>query len=279
MHKEYKPRHKIKKSCRTRNVLQVLKDHGPLTARGISEFTDPYLSSKEVHRVVGRLREQNLIYMRSKNPSDFPACYQILQRSWARKKTAHVLGCDPDDLLQPQHRFPWVYSNLRVARWYTALRNALPNIIVLRRHEIIEQGWMEKLYSTLQKDKKYYPDFMLISEKDHDGKRKIVPIKFADAMLVDYKIHVSTMRAAKNKSISGQVYIGEDYFLEDIYNHIMEYKFQQFLERKRVRTNDFFAFSVMDVPSKRQDLFVCLVNHKLVRIDDWFNALDPVTVL
>ena len=86
-------------------ILLVLAEHGPLSARGLTAILEPAIQRKKLNEVLCRLLRRNLIIkLHARLFGDSGVFYQINQNPIVWKEISVITGFAAKSLFQPQFR-------------------------------------------------------------------------------------------------------------------------------------------------------------------------------
>lgn len=209
---------------RGKEILSLLKRHGPLSFRCIKELIQPGMQEKKIRLSLSRLCKSGLIVRRQERIfGGAGTFYQLNQFEKVRALVASVLGCNSSELLQPYFKSRELLHSEACAIWTQYLEKCFPTAKVLRDHELYGNQSAHEILLTQTRDFSLMPDIMLILNQHKSHEVRIV-FEVERSRKSKSRILEKLKKYADETTLDGVVYLCESSQVSEPVRKIFETK-------------------------------------------------------
>jgi hypothetical protein len=226
---------------RGKEILGLLRRHGPLSADVLLRMTTPPMKKKKLLRSLSILHGRGLT--ESRRIGSAQTFYSISQALSSRDQVAVVLECQADDLLQPLlRRQDWIHNQWSEF-WIHLLSHHFPEAEVVREQVIMKHEMAKRVLLASDTECDLLPDFLLIFPKDNLKRSVAVAFEIERTRKSNARIVRKLRKYANKTQVDGLVYICDSGRLsETIRGLYLESQASQAFRIKHYAEN-FFIFS------------------------------------
>ena len=143
-------------------ILNLLKEFGPLSFRGIKQMLEPEIKDRRLHSALARFVQNKLIVKRfDKLFHGYGIFYQLSQCDASKTKLAQILNCEVKAISQPYFRSRDLLHAEACALWQYKLAKALPHAVALRDYQFRGSPFINELLLSNHDDFEILPDIIL----------------------------------------------------------------------------------------------------------------------
>lgn len=154
--------HHVARNVRAKEILTLLKNHGPLTFKAISLLVEPPMAKRKLEMALARLKNNHLIEVRNeKLLGQKCLIYQAPQFENSRERAAKLLSCHKDEFLQPYFRYRELLHNDGCAILGHKLRKMFPDSKIIRDFQLYTDPTVSNVLLTSPLDRDLKPDLVL----------------------------------------------------------------------------------------------------------------------
>lgn len=156
----------IKSGVRSKQILQLLYQNGPLSISSIGKLISPAMSNRRIQDSIKRLMKKELIISRDDSlPKNAAHHYQIGQSQKARGEISSILDIPADALFQHHFRSQDMKHSEFCALWANKLSKLIPSANIVREHEFFSNELAKKTLDGMLNDRELRPDLLLLIPK------------------------------------------------------------------------------------------------------------------
>lgn len=199
---------RIKCFDRSRHVLQLLKIHGPLSARTLHRLIEPPMKLKKLRNTLTRMCKSGLLVKRLENHfSHTGVFYQASQDPMDRANAAILLNCKKDDLLQPDFRYRELLHTQNCAVWVHTLKRLYPDAIIIRDFEFTNFEVAKQFMSANEDDPDLRPDLLMVL-RSTDGQSDIaIALEIEKTRKTNERLLIKLNKYANETFVDGVIYV------------------------------------------------------------------------
>jgi hypothetical protein len=263
----------LKRIRKGKEVLNALKEYGPLTRKTLSEIVPSIKDDRNFRRTLARLSDKNLISKRFEYINGGQATvYQLNQNSGVRDILATYLGCQSVDLEQKEFRYRELYHEQVSASLAFQLKCLFPEANVYRDFQLLRDPRLKQILSQLENVDSARPDVLLVFWNSMVG-RVAIAFEFERAAKAKNRLQHKLRSYCTESRLDGVLYIGSS---DQIISNLQEIYRERVLEKSnRIRFygNNFLLCSTL-TGNMRDSLSVCLnAEMKTLKFADWVRVL------
>lgn len=231
----------LSKPRRGKEILRVIKDHGPLSIDLLHRMVQPQMSKKNLRKSLQVLKRKNLVEPAlSTTNSPF---YMTSQSCPSRQCTSQILDCNPDDIKQPLLRKQDWFHNQWCEYWIMNMKRELPLANMIREGDI---GSNKLAMNVLQIDKMDYelrPDFLLTIPRTEPADSIFLAFEIERSRKSDERILRKFRKYMDGTKIDGLIYICDSGRLSETIRTLYQTKLLTQTRRQKRFGENFFLFS------------------------------------
>jgi DNA-binding Lrp family transcriptional regulator len=199
---------KVKCFDRTRQILGLLKNHGPLSFRPLAKMIMPAIKDKKLHASLSRMTKAGLIEKRHERLfRGAGVFYQISQNLTDRKRAATILACSADDLLQPEFRYRELLHTQECAIWGHMFKQQYPSAQLIRDFEFINYEVARQYLSVTNNEPELNPDLLIILPASEYGFSIAIGVEIERTRKPHSKIVEKLNKYANETFVDGVIYV------------------------------------------------------------------------
>lgn len=192
---------------RGKEVLTLVRDHGPVTIDMLSRMTQPPMQKTNLRFSLAVLRRKMLIERLSHDSQT--AYYQISPALPNRKAVANILGEATDDstvrFLRRQDRF----HNQWCEYWALSIKRLYPEAEIIREHSFASSEKSRNILQVRQNDFDILPDFLLSLPKGVFANSVHIAFEIERSRKSNDRLIRKFMKYLDGTMIDGLIYICE----------------------------------------------------------------------
>lgn len=266
------------KNYRAIEILDLLRNNGPLSFKGIAKLVRPPMSEHKLRMALIRLSRKDLI--RKRNEKVFGGhgtFYQIPQTRLEKAKVADYLNLPVQYLDQPDFRYRELVHNEDCALWMSAIKTLLPDVMCIRDFEFDRNPLAKKIMSLETKDFDLKPDFIFIQEDNSDRKFISIAVEIEKSRKSDERLFKKLYKYANSSHVDGVIYVCESQRIKEILQHIFKNKILHGARRIEHYPQNFFLFSENVDNCMNDDIHLFNSDEKMISIVDWTHYLQTTS--
>lgn len=230
-----------KQPKRGKEVLQVIKDHGPLSLDILNRMIEPTMSKKNLRKSLQVLRRKNLIETaQSTSHSTF---YMISQCLASRSKSAEILNCDPEMIKQPLLRKQDWFHNQWCEYWILNMTKLFPEVQIIRENTIGSHQIAMNVLQIQNRDFDLRPDFLLIFPKTEFKNSTYIAFEIERTRKSEKRLLRKFKKYMDGTHIDGLIYICDSGRLSETIRLLYQSKLVENSQRLKRFGENFFLFS------------------------------------
>lgn len=263
----------LKRIKKGKEVLNALKEYGPLTRKTLSQIVPGIKDERNFRRTLAGLSEKNIISKRFENINGGQATvYQLNQNSGVRDILAAYLNCQSVDLEQKDFRYRELYHEQVSASLAFQLKSLFPEACVYRDFQLLHDLRVKQILSQLENVDSAKPDVLLVFWNSTIG-RVAIAFEFERTAKAKNRLQHKLKSYCSESRLDGVVYIGSS---DQIISNLQEIYRERVLEKSnRIKFygNNFLLCSTL-TGNIRDSLSVCLnAEMKTLKFADWVRVL------
>jgi hypothetical protein len=226
---------------RNKEILHLVKNHGPLSIDMIFRMIDPPMQKKNLRQCLGIMRRKNLIDTLSADSQT--TYYQIFQSLPSRRQIAEVLGCSPEDAIRPLlRRQDWLH-NQWCEYWALSIKRIIPEAQIVREHMIGSHDIAMRILNLTKSDFELVPDFLLTIPKTDSTEVVNIAFEIERTRKSNKRILRKFNKYMNGTLIDGLIYICDSGRLSETIRELYQTKLIVNNLRVRHYGDHFFLFS------------------------------------
>lgn len=232
---------KNKQPKRGKEILYLIKTHGPLTIDLLYRMIFPLMTKQNIRKALQVLRRKNLIEaVQSTTQTTF---YMIAQGPVSRVKSAEVLECHAEEIKQPLLRKQDWYHNQWCEYWFMNMKKLFPNSRSIREGEINSDQVAKNILGLQNQDFDLKPDFLLMIPKTENTESLNLAFEIERTRKSEQRLIRKLKKYLSETSIDGLIYICDSGRLSETIRLLYQNKLLAHSQRQKKFSENFFVFS------------------------------------
>lgn len=226
---------------RSKQVLQVISEHGPLTIDGLQKMILPEMQKMNLRKALAILRKKNLI--RTIRLDDHRTFYLISDSEEGRQRTCMALQIEPYQIKESAALKRNWYHDQWCEYWISLMRRKFPTAQFIREFEI---GQYQTALNTLQISALNFelrPDFLLMLPKSANTGQISIAFEIERSRKSDRRLLRKLWKYVDGTRIDGLIYICDSDGLSETIRRLYEIKLLPKTQRQKRFGENFFLFS------------------------------------
>lgn len=187
-------------------VLRLLAEHGPLSAKGIEACLNPTIHARPLRDVLRRLYLLNVLGRRYDRVS-LRVFHQIRQAPETRTRTGEILGVAPESLAQPQFRHAELLHSEDCAAWTELLRRLFPRARVRRDYQFATDPDAQALLLMQNEGHDLLPDILFTLGEGAPASPIAVALEIERTAKSEDRLLLKLRKYAERTRIDGLIYV------------------------------------------------------------------------
>lgn len=230
-----------KQPKRGKEVLRLVKEHGPVSIDMIQKMLESEVSKKSLRKSLRILRGKNLIESISTNSHS--TFYLIAQGITSRSRSADLLECDPESIKSPLlRRQDWMH-NQWCEYWRLLIKRQFPMAEIVREQDIGSNDVAKHILQLQQRDFDLMPDFLLTFPKTASTEATHIAFEIERTRKSDERILRKFKKYLNGTKIDGLIYICDSGRLSETIRLLYQTKLLSQAHRVKHYGDHFFLFS------------------------------------
>lgn len=231
----------LRSRYRGKEILSLLRNHGQLSAQLLVKMLEPRMSGRKLERALNRLLAKGLIERRRVRHGY--TYYFLSQAPVIRTACAELLGCKPDDLIQPLlKRKDWYHQEL-CEYWIFLLKRLFPDAEVVRDREISSHETASNIFFGTDNGFDLFPDFLLIFPALGNEDPVEIAVEIERTRKSNQRLVRKLKAYGAETRVSGLLYVCDSGRLADTIRLLYESKVEKSAIRCRPYGEFYFLFS------------------------------------
>lgn len=255
-------------------VFEILKEHGPLSIRGIEACLQTPIRRKKLQEVLNRLHRRGLLRKRfDKALGGGGVSYQIAQDPTTRAIVGELLDVVPEALHQPQYRHRTFIHSENCAVWFEILSRMFPDFRIVKEHEIGDDPIASRLLLLKDEEDDVCPDLLLIAPSKAGSGHVSIAVEIEKTGKTKKRLLRKLKKYATQTLLDGMVYVCDTHSICERLRQVYQSKVIERALRIKHYENNFFLFSDGSLSSSR--LEPAMFNSRLedISLSDWIRTL------
>ena len=264
----------IKKHERARQILQLLKMHGPLSFRALQRLIEPYIKKRRLLDSLKRLQKRGFVNRRFERLFGGRGIfYNLEQYDSALVELSEFMGVPVNDLKQPQFRYKELLHTECCALWVDAFQRLFPEVEVIRDFDFQSNYKAEKIMLTSVEDLDLHPDLLLVFPKDGEHKEVALAVEIEKSNKTIKRLRQKLRKYANGTHVDGVIYLCDSRYIANSISKVYETKPLQTSKRVGHYSENFLLFG--DAESIHTKSFLEMFNSRLktVFLPSWVTYL------
>lgn len=229
------------KPRRDKEILRLLKDHGPISIEMLHRMTEPPMPKKNLRQSLGILKRKFLIDAVSFNAQT--TYYQISQALPSREKSASLLHCNPDEIERPLLRKQDWFHNQWCEYWSLSIKRLFPETEIIREHDIGGNEIAKRILQLKERDFDLMPDLLVIFPKSPQSEATYIAFEIERTRKSNERIMRKFRKYLNGTKIDGLIYICDSGRLSETIRELYKDKLVAQSQRIKHYGDHFFLFS------------------------------------
>lgn len=268
----------IKSYSRGRSILQLLKNHGPLSSKAITKIIKPPMKNKRVLGSLLCLSKNNLIEKRyEKIFRGSGTFYQLSQDKESRERISKMIDCQPDELFQPHFRYRELLHNESIALCADKFLELFTDCKIIRDFEFPQSPIAQRVMLTGANNFEVRPDLLLISQGKEANQIVSIAVEIERSRKTNARIVSKLKKYADRTLIDGVIYFCNSRQLIDVVNSLYRKKALTRSSRIGHYSENFMLFSQLENGEPTSPLQIHNSMGQVVRVQDWMRNLKTTS--
>lgn len=264
----------INKYVRGKQIIHLLKTHGPLPYRTLKRMIEPAMTKDKLLKALKRLQKKNYVERRFENVfSGRGVFYNLCQQEETLKEMAEFMSVEVDELKQPHFRHRELLHSECCALWVHVLMKMFPEANIVRDFDFQNSKSAEKVMLTSAQELDLHPDLLLIFPESKSQNEIAIAVEIERTPKTVRRLRQKLKKYANGTHVDGVIYLCDT---QHITNSIFKvYSEKPLQDSKRVGhySDNFLLFG--DSLSIHTERFLELFNSrfKAVFLPNWITYL------
>lgn len=229
---------------RRRQVLELLSEHGPLSARGIGACLNPPIGARNLRDVLKRLHDRGILARRvDRGGGNTRIFYQIGQNPRAQTLASDILRMSATALNQRHFRYAELIHSEDCAAWCELLRHLFPGAIVLRDYQLTSIPDTAAILMSYGEEHEFLPDLLLALPINGSERKVYVAVEVERTVKAEKKLFRKLRKYAEQTKLDGMIYVCNQASLQEKLLRIYQSKVLCHARRINHYGNNFFLLS------------------------------------
>jgi len=266
---------KIAPYHRGRQILQMLAEHAPISARGLEEIIEPKMHRRRVWDALNKLNKKGYLTKRYdgifKNTGVY---YQISQELVAREKVASFLKCTPESLelkFMPRHQELIHWEGCTI--WTERFRKLFPDAQVTRDFKLFTNPLAMRLILADRDHPELMPDFLVVLPEKDERPRVSVAVEFERTLKSAERLRRKLNKYATETFLDGVIYICDVDSIGNKLRSIYSSKVMDNALRIKHYANNFVMFATNTHTAKGLAPVLVNAEAKFADLHEWMHWL------
>jgi hypothetical protein len=258
-------------------ILNLLKQNGPLSFRGLKEMIKPEIKDRRLHSSLARLSKNGLVKKRHEKVfRGAGVYYQLVQNILARERLALVLGCSSKDVHQSFFRSRELMHTEACALWADRLQRLFPDAKIVREFEFYNTASAHEILLTHKNDSELLPDLLLTFDGASGLSKVFIAVEIERCRKSKTRLINKLRKYADETALDGVIYFCDDSEVSEPVKSIYNRK----IGHKSIRVShyaDYFILFSDDLHKQIQSNTQMLnASNSSVSLTSWINHLRQV---
>lgn len=196
---------------RAPQILKLLAEHGPLSARGLTDIMIPKTDTTRVREAMQRLQKRKLVVKMFDNLfSNRGVFYKINPNEKHWLEISEIVGCAPEYLFQPHFRKTELLHSERCGVWAEQLKRLLPGASIIRDHNFSSSEIAKEKLRSNGEERELIPDIIILKKSDVLGGTISVGVEVEKTVKSGSRLVRKLRKFCNESRLDGLVYVCED---------------------------------------------------------------------
>lgn len=264
--------YKVRPYERQPQVLRILLEHGPLSARGLAACLDPPVGERALRYILQRLYRHEILARRHDKVTG-RVFHQIAQNPRARIWAGEILGKAPDLLKQPQFRHAELLHSENCAAWCELLRHLFPTAFVRRDYQLPTDREAQAVLLSRGEEQELMPDILLTVPIGEGRSRIAIALEIERTAKSRKRLTRKLRKYADQTRLDGLIYVCSTASLRDKLVQVYKEKIAEKSLRISHYATNFFLFADGAMSRSRSELLMFNSAMEDVSLQDWMHTL------
>lgn len=243
----------IPKNARAKEIVILLKEHGALSIRGLSQLMTPQISPRSLRYAISRLSDKGFIervYDQHGNPFSF---FRLTTNFAKLAAIRNELNCDLIAAKEAAVRRSDLYHTEQCAIVTQLFRHRFMDFSAIGESQFVDHPIVSHVLLEKQADFRMRPDIMLVA-KTNSSSPVTIAIEVERTLKTNDRVHQKLLSFAKQSLLDGVIFISSSDRISEQARRI--YNNQVVINSKRISHygNNFFLFGTWPIDSSKNDL-------------------------
>jgi len=253
-------------------VLRLLLEHGPLSARGLSACLSPPVGERALRYILQRLYKREILAHRYDRVSRH-VFHQIAQNPKARILAGEILQVAAEQIEQPQFRHAELIHSEDCAIWCELLRHLFPAAFVRRDYQLAADAEAPALLLTHGEDRELLPD-ILVTAPIGDGSRRVAfALEIERTAKSEIRLIRKLRKYAEQTRLDGLIYVCDHASLQDKLLQVYKGNVAERALRISHYAKNFFLFADGSADRSRGEPLMFNSAWETVSLSEWISTL------
>ncbi len=222
-------------------VLNLLKEHGPVSIDLLHRMTEPPAPKTNLRQSLSILKRKGLVSSISLDAQT--TFYHLSQARSDREAAAQLLQVDSNSLIQPLLRKQdWIH-NQWCEYWIHLTTRMFPDAAMVREHSIQEHELAKRVLQLQERDFDLMPDFLLSFPKTETTEATYIAFEIERTRKSDKRLMHKFRKYMNRTRIDGLIYICDSGRLSETIRLLYETRLVAQAHRIKHYADHFFLFS------------------------------------
>lgn len=264
---------------RSKQVLAVVREHGPLSIRVIAQVLDPPMSVRKCQEAIQRLRQRQLIrrfagYLPEKS-GDYYALNGTKQEV---REIAAALDMNPETFEACFVRGAEIKHGEQCALWAEYFRKEYPMAKVVRDWEISKHLELKDAFASLERERDLLPDILVCFPKTSTSERVLIAIEIERTLKKRNRLLAKIKSLAMQTELDGVIYVCGGFEIGEALRSAFSKASLSKSRRVGSYAPDFLLFSTFDALAGKIGPRFVNTNLEVRSIGNWIDLLRFIPV-
>ncbi len=224
---------KIGMHQRAKQILQLLKIHGPLSCKSLMQMIEPTIANRKLREALQRLRKRKLIEKRFERIfGGRGVFYNLAQSDESLTELSNYLGITVYELKQPHFSHRVLIHSEYCALWTHVLSKMFPEAQIVRDFEFQNSSDAEKIMLASARELDLHPDLLLVFPKTDAQEEVAIAVEIERTPKTVKRLKHKLKKYANGTHVDGVIYLCDT---EQIKNSIARvYESKSLQQSKRI---------------------------------------------
>lgn len=258
------------RNYRAIQILDLLRNNGPLSFRTLLRLMRPSISEKKLRLALNRLILKGYILRKYERiAGGHGTYYKISHKRSDLEKVSAFLDMPIEQIVHPYFYHRNILHNEDCAVWMDTIKRNIPDAMYVRDFEFSRNPLTKKIMSLDPKDSELNPDFIYILESKDRNRPTSVAVEIEKSRKSNQRLLKKLYKYSNATHVDGVLYIYDTDCIADTIQNLFVEKILPRARRIDHYPKNFFMYLKNVDKHQVGNVFVYNMNHKMISLAEW----------